>query len=321
MSEELAIRTIDLRVDYGETVAVKSLNLEVPRGEIYGLVGPNGAGKTSTFRILSTLMEPTYGEVFLCGIDALLYPADVRHRLAYMPDLAPVPSDLRCGEFLEMFAAAHGLRGKEKRDRVEECLEIAELTEKRNSMCRTLSRGMTQRLVLAKSLLHKPDVLILDEPASGLDPVRRAGLRNALRDIAKDGRTVIISSHILTELADMCTSVGLMRRGLLVDSGRVDDVVDRMGQKQKRITIRFFEGLEGAKRFLDAKETASGVEIQPGGDALQFSFSGGNEQQSELIAELIRNGCKLRTFQEQQSTIEEIFLELSGDDEGGQEAE
>lgn len=303
---------MDLRVDYGETNAVRDLNLEVPRGEVYGLVGPNGAGKTSTFKILATLMEPTYGEVELCGIDALLHPEEVRHRLAYMPDLAPVPSDLKCGEFLEMFAAAYGLQGAEKRDRITECLEAVNLVEKRKAFCRTLSRGMMQRLVLAKSLLHKPQVMILDEPASGLDPVARSGLRKSLRKIADDGRTVIISSHILSELADMCTSVGLMKKGELVASGPVADVVSQMSRPHRQIELRIIGSTEKTEALLKKSDRVSNLIVRDQtSDLLEFDFEGNPEDQADLIRELVESGCRIRSFEERHSTIEDIFLELS----------
>jgi len=309
--EDWAIQTIDLRVDYGETNAVRGLNLQVPRGEVYGLVGPNGAGKTSTFKILATLMEPTYGEVRLCGIDALLYPREVRHRIAYMPDLAPLPSDLKCGEFLEMFAAAYGLRGKAKRARIDECLEATQMTEKRTAFCKTLSRGMTQRLVLAKSLLHNPELMILDEPASGMDPMARADLRRALRVIADAGRTVIVSSHILSELADMCTSVGLMKKGKLIASGSVSDVVSQMSRPQRRISVRLVNDVEIARQLLQKANHVSDLTTDAAAKTIRFDFDGNEDAQSELISDLISGGSKLRSFEEQQSTIEDIFIEMS----------
>jgi ABC-2 type transport system ATP-binding protein len=186
-----------LRVDYGNFVAVDDLTLKVPPGEVLGLVGPNGAGKTSTFRVLATLMEPTYGEVILSGIDVLEDREMARRIIGYMPDLAPVPSDLKVGEFLEFHAAAYGLGNRtQRRDRVAECLAEVALSDKQGSWCRELSRGQTQRVVLAKTLLHRPRVLILDEPASGLDPLARRDLRQALRKLAATGATIFVSSHI-----------------------------------------------------------------------------------------------------------------------------
>ena len=220
-SNEFAVQTVDMRVDYGDFVAVNELCLNVPRGEIYGLIGPNGAGKTSSFKVLATLMEPTYGDVFIGGVDISLQPEEARKHLGYMPDLAPIATDLKVWEFLDLFASAYGLSGKIRRTRIEECLGKVALDDKRNEYCKSLSRGMMQRLVLAKTLLHRPSLFLLDEPASGMDPESRQALRYTVRQLAKDGAAVLLSSHILTELEDMCTMVGMMSRGNLVESGKI----------------------------------------------------------------------------------------------------
>ncbi len=226
-----------MRVDYGDFVAVNELCLNVPRGEIYGLIGPNGAGKTSSFKVLATLMEPTYGDVFIGGVDISLQPEEARKHLGYMPDLAPIATDLKVWEFLDLFASAHGLSGKIRRTRIEECLGKVALDDKRNEYCKSLSRGMMQRLVLAKTLLHRPSLFLLDEPASGMDPESRQALRYTVRQLAKDGAAVLLSSHILTELEDMCTMVGMMSKGNLVESGKISDVITRRSNDQKSLII------------------------------------------------------------------------------------
>ena len=195
-----AVQTVDMRVDYGDFVAVNELCLNVPRGEIYGLIGPNGAGKTSSFKVLATFMEPTYGDVFIGGLDISLKPEEARKHLGYMPDLAPIATDLKVWEFLDLFASAHGINGKARSLRIEECLDKVTLGDKRNEYCKSLSRGMMQRLVLAKTLLHQPSLFLLDEPASGMDPESRQALRNTVRQLADEGAAVLLSSHILTEL-------------------------------------------------------------------------------------------------------------------------
>src|SRR5436189_2372890 len=228
-----AIDIRSLRVDYGNFVAVDDLTLTVPPGEVFGLVGPNGAGKTSTFRVITTLMEPTYGEVFLDGVDIFEDIESARRIIGYMPDLAPVPTDLKVWEFLDFHANAYGIGTRaQRRERVAECLEEVALTEQRNNWCRALSRGQTQRVVLAKTLLHRPRVLILDEPASGLDPLARRDLRNALRKLAKAGATVFVSSHILSELAEMCSSLCVMNHGRLLASGTTDEVREQLGSTE-----------------------------------------------------------------------------------------
>ena len=191
MSEQ-AIEIRDLRVDYGDFVAVRDISLSVPCGEVFGLVGPNGAGKTSTFKVLTTLMEPTYGEVSIAGLDIFEQAEEAREVMGYMPDLAPVPSDLKLWEFLDFHANTHRLgNGKERRAHVDECLELVNLLDKSDSWCKELSRGQTQRLVLAKTLLHRPKVLILDEPASGLDPLSRREMRIIFQDLARQGLSLI----------------------------------------------------------------------------------------------------------------------------------
>lgn len=307
-----AISIKNLRVDYGETLAVDNVNLEIPQGEIFGLVGPNGAGKTSTFKVLATLMRPTLGEVRLGGIDCLSKPAAVRDRMAYMPDLAPLPSDLRCHEFLDLFAAAYGLGAKQRRTRIDEVLALVDLEEKRKMPCKALSRGMSQRLVLAKSLLHDPEILILDEPASGMDPASRANLRDILKHVTEAGSTVIISSHILSELGTMCTSIGLMHRGRLVKAGPVDEVVEAMSGPANCLAIRFWDSAERGRVLLQGLE---GVELVPNPKAntpnsLTVNFDGTAETQTRLLTSLIEAGCKVRTFSEVGSTIEDIFLAI-----------
>jgi ABC-2 type transport system ATP-binding protein len=204
-----AISISELRVDYEDLTAVDGLNLDMGPGEIYGLVGPNGAGKTSTFNVLATLLEPTYGEVRLCGIDIREHPEEARQHFGHMPDLAPIPTDLRVWEFLDLFAGAYGIPGPDRKKRIEECLELVSLKDKAKAYCKTLSRGMIQRVVFAKVLLHRPRILLLDEPASGMDPPSRVALRKVLLHLAREGVTTLISSHILTELTGFCTKIGI----------------------------------------------------------------------------------------------------------------
>ena len=228
----------DLRIDYGRRTAVHGLDLTIAPGEIFGLLGPNGAGKTSTFRVLATLMEAVHGEVFLDGRDARREPERARAVLAYMPDLAPLPHDLRAEEYLRFFAECHGLAGRARDTRVEDCLEAVELGERRRDFCRTLSLGMRQRLALARCLLHEPAVLILDEPASGMDAAARASLRAALKRQAAAGATIVLSSHILPEIQEICSSIGLLHEGRLIDAGPLRDVLQRQGRRQRRLRLR-----------------------------------------------------------------------------------
>ena len=232
------VRISGLGVDYAERRAVDAVDLRVPPGEVFGLLGPNGAGKTTMFRVMATLLQPTRGEVMLCGEKIHERPREVRSAIAYMPDLAPMPSDLRAVEYLRFFAESYGLRGKARDVRVTECLDSVGLRERSKDICTKLSLGMRQRLALAKAILHRPRLLILDEPASGLDPLARADLKKALRRQADAGATVILSSHIMAEIQDLCTSIGLLQRGRLLDAGPIRKVLAKFGEGEARIIVR-----------------------------------------------------------------------------------
>ena len=304
----MAVAIHDLRVDYGETVAVDGLTLEIPFGEVFGLVGPNGAGKTSTFRVLATLLEPTYGRVAIAGHHIADATSQARAVLGYMPDLAPVPSDLKVWEFLDCFAAAHGITRK-RRDRCEECLAEVHLTEKRDVFCNELSRGMKQRLVLAKTLLHRPQVMVLDEPASGMDPVSRAALKGTVKNLARQGSTVIVSSHILGELADMCSTVGLMQHGKLVDSGPVQEVADRAARGSRRMVARTTAG--NGDRVGDWLGRHGHVEaVESSGDRVVFAFRGEAADEADLLRAMILDGLPIRQFGEDGSALERAVLGL-----------
>ena len=308
MSPAIDIRS--LRVDYGDFVAVDDLTLAVPPGEVFGLVGPNGAGKTSTFRVLATLMEPTYGEVALDGVDILEDLESARRIVGYMPDLAPVPTDLKVWEFLDFHAAAYGLGPRaRRRERVAECLAEVALTAQRESWCRELSRGQTQRVVLAKTLLHRPRVLILDEPASGLDPLARRDLRSALRKLAQAGATVFVSSHILSELAEMCSSLCVMNRGRLLASGTVDEVRHQLGSTERVLTATLLGRHDEAGEWLAAQPGVH--ELRVAAPHVVFNFTGSEDAQAELMAGLVRLGIRVRTFEEKRSSFEDMLVEVA----------
>jgi ABC-2 type transport system ATP-binding protein len=300
-----------LRVDYGDFVAVDDLTLSVPSGEVFGLVGPNGAGKTSTFRVLTTLMEPTYGEVFLNGVDVFEDIESARRIIGYMPDLAPVPADLKVWEFLDFHAAAYGLGAtrSQRRGRVAECLEEVALTDQRDKWCKELSRGQTQRVVLAKTLLHRPRVLILDEPASGLDPLARRDLRHTLRKLAASGATVFVSSHILSELAEMCSSLCVMNRGRLLASGTVDQVRVQLGSTERLLTATLLGRQEEAGEWLSAQPAVHDLRIA--GQQVIFGFKGSDEAQADLMDGLVRLEFRMRAFEEKRSSFEDILVEVA----------
>lgn len=311
MSEH-AIEIRDLRVDYGEFVAVKDISLSIPFGQVYGLVGPNGAGKTSTFRVITTLMEPTYGEVKVAGFDISEHAQEAREVIGYMPDLAPVPSDLKLWEFLDFYAQAHCIGGRaRRRERVEQCLDAVDLIEKRNDWAKALSRGQTQRLVLAKTLLHDPQVLILDEPASGLDPLSRRDLRLTLQGLASQGRAVFVSSHILTELAEMCSSICVMNQGKILASGSVGEVRAALGSAERKINVITLGQPQMLAQWL---ENQPGVrEVLAFEDQVSFQFTGSHEDQGVLLHNLVSQGFGIRSFEEGRSSFEDILVEIAGE--------
>ena len=312
---EAAIEIRDLRVDYGDFVAVNDVSLAIPYGEVYGLVGPNGAGKTSAFRVLATLMEPTYGEVSLAGIDALEDKEAARRIMGYMPDLAPVPSDLKAGEFLEFYTHAYALGTEnECRSRAEECLEIVSLTDQRNSWCRELSRGQTQRLVLAKTLLPSPKVMILDEPASGLDPLSRRELRLSLQAIARQGATVFISSHILSELAEMCSSLCVMNLGQILASGTAEQVRSELGRTERQIAVTVIEQHEEIATWLARQQGVLEVTgVEQHSQRVSLRFSGDDHEQAALLSGILEQGVAVKAFEEKSSSFEEILVEIAAD--------
>jgi len=302
------IRTRGVRVDYDDVTAVHDLNLEIGAGEVYGLIGPNGAGKTSAIRVLATLQEPTYGDVEIAGFDTAIRTSDARSVLGYMPDMPPVFGRLRCWEMLDLFGAAHGMPRRERRARVEECLDLVNLKGKRNAMAGTLSRGMQQRLVLAKTVLPGPRVLLLDEPASGLDPIARIELRDLLKRLASEGRTVLISSHILTELSAFCTSIGIMEKGNLVLSGRLDDIIGGLNV-HRRIVVELIGEQDGHAGWLREQTHVVEVLAETAG-RLDVAFAGEEADAAELLRALVTRGAAVRSFYETRLDVEDILLKV-----------
>lgn len=318
---DFMIETVDLRVDYGDTQAVRDVDLSVARGEIFGLIGPNGAGKTSTIRVLTGLLEPTYGEARIGGIDVFEAPEKVYEIMGYMPDFAPVYDDLTVWEFLDLFAGAYGLEGKEREQRVHECTEIVDLTFKRDDRCGDLSRGMTQRLVLAKTMLSDPELLILDEPASGLDPKARLELRQTLTGLAARGKTILISSHILTELSEFCTSIGIMERGRLVVAGRIEDVIKQFAPHREFVVEVLADSdddssggeagegaVQRAVQQISARDDVRDVSVEQ--RTIAFTFDGDERAVAALLAELVGNRVPVTAFFERKMDVEGVFMKV-----------
>src|SRR5438874_4219348 len=224
------IETRDLTKMYGGLYALNRLTLKLERGDVYGFIGPNGAGKTTTMRILATLLNPTWGEATVCGYSIYNGAKEIRRLMGYMPDFFGVYDDMKVIEYLEFFAAAYRIKGPERRRKCEQVLELVDLGYKRDALVTSLSRGMTQRLGLARVLLHEPQVLLLDEPASGLDPRARIEMRGLLKELRSMGKTILVSSHILPELADICNKIGIIERGKLEFNGDVASAIRQVRQ-------------------------------------------------------------------------------------------
>lgn len=299
------IQVRNLRVDYDDVCAVRDLTLDVASGEVFGLIGPNGAGKTSTLRALVGLVEATYGDVLIGGFDLDRQREQAVALVGFMPDSAPVYDDLTVREFLDLFAAAYHIPPHRRPEVIDKHLALVDLTEKRDAMTGKLSRGMKQRLMLAKTLLPDPQVLLLDEPASGVDPNGRALLKQLMRDLGRAGKTVIISSHILSELSEFCTSVGIMETGRMVISGPVGEVATRVMGRAK-ISIEIVSGADIAHRVLEQDPRVSAAVWQD--NAATFAFEGEAEQASDLLSALVSAGVRVAAFAREKEDLEALFL-------------
>jgi ABC-2 type transport system ATP-binding protein len=308
------IRTRGLLKQYGRsTRALDGLSMHVPTGAIYGFIGQNGAGKTTTIRTLATLIAPDAGEAELDGIDVLRQPTEARARVGYMPDFFGVYDDLRVDEYLDFYAHLHGLRGAGLPALRNKLLELVDLGAKRSTYVETLSRGMQQRLCLARALIHDPDVLLLDEPASGLDPIARVEMRELLKELGRMGKTILVSSHILSELTDLCTHVGIVANGRMLREGPLGEVlwaVERHGY-----VVRVLEGAEAAARVLQTVTGVDSVDISAETDDVHFRCDGGAEVAAAAATALVTAGLRLARFGEVEGSLEAAFVRLAREDE------
>ncbi len=296
---------------YRRVVALKDLSLEIPQGSIYGLIGPNGAGKTTLIRILAALLAPTAGEVWFDGEEVVRQAALVQRKVGYMPDFFGVYPDLTAVEYLEFYAGIHGIPRKKQTSTVNDLLELVDLSSKRDANVETLSRGMKQRLCLARALVHDPEVLLLDEPASGLDPRARVELRELLRTLQEMGKTIIISSHILLELAEMCTDIAIIQGGQLVVAGDVEHVTRRIGGG-RQIEIRVLERVPETTALLKEIEGINNVTSE-NGDLLQAEFTGDDRALHGVLARLITEDIPVVSFAPRSSggRLEEVFMSIT----------
>ena len=297
-----------LFVMYGRTVAVKGLSFEIPQGEVFGFIGPNGAGKTTTIKVLATLLRPHAGEARIGGVSVARRPRAVRRMMGYMPDFFGVYEDLTVNEYLHFFAAAYRLDRARRRAVVDDLLALTDLGEKRDSPVDALSRGMKQRLGLARVLIHDPDLLLLDEPASGLDPRARIEIRELLKELKRMGKTILVSSHILHELAQVCTRIGIIEAGRMVAEGSLDDIYRQLGLKRLihvQITNQTEEMVERAKAIPGVESVDRHV------DRLCFHVREDALAAEDLLDALRALGARVYMFQPEAMDMETAFMKLT----------
>ncbi len=302
------LRLENLRKTYGSFVAVEGTTLALEPGDVFGFIGPNGAGKTTTIKMIATLIQPTSGTASIDGIDVVKHPLEVRPLLGYMPDFFGLYDDIKAWEYLDFFAAAYWIPKSERAAIIDSVLELTDLTEKRDAYVQTLSRGMQQRLCLAKCLVHDPKLLLLDEPASGLDPRARVEIKALIAELGRMGKTVIVSSHILPELADFCNKIGIMERGRILVSGDVQGIVRQL-QPARRLAIRAVGPLNGLRAAVEGMPHVSGVDGE--GETLHVSFDGGLEEQAQMLETLIAGGHRVCSFSETALDLEDVFMRVT----------
>ncbi|WP_337174060.1 ABC transporter ATP-binding protein [Paludisphaera sp.] len=302
------IETHDLTKMYGEMYALNRLNLTLQQGDVYGFIGPNGAGKTTTMRILATLLNPSWGEATVCGHSIYTGAKEIRRVIGYMPDFFGVYDDMKVIEYLEFFASAYRIKGAARKKICAEVLELVDLTYKRDALVTSLSRGMTQRLGLARTLLHDPQVLLLDEPASGLDPRARIEMRGLLKELRGMGKTILVSSHILPELADICNKIGIIEQGCLLVNGEVTEVMKQV-RTDVVLNIHVADRLSEAADLLESQAEVESVDEKNG--VLIVKLRPGVHQYGFLASRILENGFELTMFKEDEINLETAFLHLT----------
>ncbi len=304
---------------YDKTLAVAGLDLEVEEGEIFGLVGPNGAGKTTTLRILATLLVPDRGDAEIAGASVRRNPNDVRRVLGWMPDSFGVYDDMKVWEYLDFFARCYGIPADRRRRMIGDLLELVDLGPKRDAYVQGLSRGMQQRLCLAHTLVHDPQVLLLDEPASGLDPRARVELRELLRELRSMGKTILVSSHILPELEELCTSVAIIDRGQVLAHGRVSEIEKRLrvGAVLRVRVLGDADAHEAARTWFSFQQDVAAADVLADG-MIEIGFRGDEEDSARLLSDAVRHGLRIVSFARAASDLEELFLQVTSADQPAQ---
>lgn len=305
------IETRDLTKMYGELYALNRLNLKLDQGDVYGFIGPNGAGKTTTMRILATLLNPSWGEATVCGYSIYNSSREIRKLIGYMPDFFGVYDDMKVSEYLEFFAAAYRIQGIDRKRKCDEVLELVDLGYKRDALVTSLSRGMTQRLGLARVLLHDPMVLLLDEPASGLDPRARIDMRALLKRLRSMGKTILVSSHILPELADICNKIGIIERGQLLFDGDVETAIRQVRQNTVIHVGVETNKLPEAAKLLKKMDGVFSIEERESVDYLRVTLAQNLKDGSFIADALVHAGFKLKTLHEEDVNLEDVFMGIT----------
>ncbi len=304
------IEIIKLTKKYGSFTALDSLSLQIEKGTVFGFVGQNGAGKSTTFSILATLLAPTSGTAYINGYNIQNEPKMVRGQLGYMPDFFGVYDQLKASEYLHFYGASYGIPFAEREKLIPQLLELVNLSHKKDAYVDLLSRGMKQRLCLARSLIHDPEVLILDEPASGLDPRARVEMREILKELKMMGKTILISSHILPELAEMCDSIGIIDQGKLVAEGAVADIHSKL-QGERLIIVKLVDEIADAIAFFEDEPNVSKLQLREDERSIQFIYKGSEGAQIELLKKAMVNQLQITSFSEVETNLEDVFMEIT----------
>lgn len=313
------VLTHNLAKKYGQFTAVNHINLEIEQGAIFGFIGPNGAGKTTTMRMLATLLEPTEGEAWICG-----YPlsnrsienlGNIRAAIGFMPDFIGIYERMTAREYLDFYAAAYRIETKRRPQLIKDLLDLVDLSSKRDTFIDGLSRGMTQRLALARTLIHDPRLLILDEPASGLDPRARVELRELLKELSRMGKTIIISSHILTELTEMCSHIGIIEQGTLLTSGRVADIMRSLKQHKRHVLLKIkplaAQYSEKLKTVLEKAPGVVALKTLDAPDSWELQVDGDEQTLNLILRYLVHHNIPFYSFSEQDVNLEDIFFQVT----------
>ncbi|MGF1458821.1 MAG: ABC transporter ATP-binding protein [Leptolyngbyaceae cyanobacterium] len=310
MNTSLAIKTQRLTKRFDRQTVLREVDLEIESGAVYGLIGPNGAGKTTLIRLLAIAESPTLGEVFLQGerLEPNRPQPHLKRQIGYLPDDFPLYEDLTVWDYLDYFARLYHLQGQQRVRSIQQVLEVVDLDHKRQSLITTLSRGMKQRLGLARTIIHMPGILLLDEPVSGLDPIARQSFRGIIRNLQSLGMTILISSHVLSDLAELCTAVGILEFGFLVESAPLETLYQRLSQSQ--IVMRTHGSLDDLSRELTHYPLVSEIATDPSTGQVAVKFAGSTDDAADLLRSLIVAKIPLYDFHQAQESLEDIFCKI-----------